>query len=119
MYPQEILKEVIERVWSGIESLGESVVGKYVIMNDEDGFRAEEALLGKEIDAIIVNFVSWHITPYVMHVLRHFRGTPLLIWGIGGYHDATGKLVSPASGSRRDGDCAVVAADGIPLQGHL
>ena len=97
MYPQEILKEVIERVWSGIESLGESVVGKYVIMNDEDGFRAEEALLGKEIDAIIVNFVSWHITPYVMHVLRHFRGTPLLIWGIGGYHDATGKLVSPAA----------------------
>ena len=92
MYPQEILKEVIERVWSGIESLGESVVGKYVIMNDEDGFRAEgrSAVRGKEIDAIIVNFVSWHITPYVMHVLQHFRGTPLLIWGIGGYHDATG-----------------------------
>lgn len=97
MYPQDFLKEVIDSVWESIDAMGETVVGKYVIMNDEDGFRAEEALCGKDIDLIIANFVSWHITPYVMHVLRHFRDIPILVWGIGGKMDSTGKLHSPAA----------------------
>ena len=74
-----------------------NLMGSYKIMCFADAERVVEALKGKQVDLFIVNFLSWHITPYVMHLLKNYRDTPLLIWGIGGTTDSTGKLHSPAA----------------------
>jgi len=97
MYPQDALREIVARVWKGVDDLQENVIARHVLMDEDDAFRAEKELLGKKADLVIVNFVSWHITPFVMHVLRHFRDTPLLVWGNGGKRDASGKIISPAA----------------------
>ena len=96
MYPRDFLDEAIESVWAALENMDAEIAAKYVIMNDADGIQAERDLKGREVDLIIAHFVSWHITPYVMHVLKHFRETPVLVWGAGG-RTVDGKLFSPAA----------------------
>ena len=97
MYPQQPLRERIDEVWSAVDAMGENILAKHILMDEADAYRAEKELKDKRADLIIVNFVSWHITPFIMHILRHFRTTPLLIWGNGGKRDASGKIVSPAA----------------------
>lgn len=97
-YPQDQLGAAIERVRAGVRSLpGVQLIACHTIMKDEDADRAAEALGGIDCQAIICNFVSWHITPYAMRVLKNFRATPILVWGIGGRTDESGKLDSPAA----------------------
>lgn len=99
-YPQDELGKAIERVRAAVSAMPcvrEVECAK--IMNDADADTAEQALKEQHFDAIVVNYVSWHITPYVMRTLKHFRDVPILVWGIGGTTDATGKLHAPAAGA--------------------
>lgn len=97
-YPQDILSKVIDGVRAGVASLDSAeVVGAYTIMDDESADMAAEEVSGKIFDAIIVNYVSWHITPFVMRTLKNYREKPILVWGIGGWTDASGKLIAPAA----------------------
>jgi len=66
-------------------------------MNFPDAEKVADELQGKTFDLIILNFVSWHITTEVMHVIKNFRGIPILIWGIGGKTNEKGTLHSPAA----------------------
>jgi len=97
MYPQDYLADVINEVRGCVKKMDAELAAAHTIMCEEDGAAALLAMQGKVFDVIIANFVSWHITPYVMQVLRHFRDVPILIWGIGGKTDASGKLHSPAA----------------------
>lgn len=97
-YPQDALGKVIDSVRAGVASLDSAeVVGAYTIMDDESADAAAEEVSGKIFDAIIVNYVSWHITPFVMRTLKNHRDKPVLVWGIGGWTDAAGKLIAPAA----------------------
>lgn len=99
-YPQDELDQAIARVREAVAAMpcvAEAVPAK--IMNDEDAAIVEGALKDQRFDAIVVNYVSWHITPYVMRTLKHFRDVPVLVWGIGGHTDASGKLHAPAAGA--------------------
>lgn len=97
-YPQEELKKASDRVQTGVKSLPNAeVVCCCTIMNDADADAAAEAVAKCRFDAIIVNLVSWHITPFVMRTLKDYRDIPVLVWAIGGWTDASGKLVAPAS----------------------
>ncbi len=99
-YPQDELGLAIDRVRTAVrkmECVSEAVFAK--IMNDADATAAEQELKDQHFDAIVVNYVSWHITPYVMRTLKHFREVPVLVWGIGGHTDSTGKLHAPAAGA--------------------
>ena len=97
MYPQDYLDNVINTLKAQVAKMDCNLMATYKIMNSQDAEEVAEALEGKKVDAFIVNFVSWHITINVMHVLKNFRETPLLVWGIGGTTDKTGKLHSPAA----------------------
>lgn len=44
---------------------------EYSIIAESGGIA--EALAGKPNDPFIVNFVSLHITPYVMHMLKNYK----------------------------------------------
>ena len=96
-YPQDYLGHVIAELRQEVGKMNLDLVACHTIMCGEDAQRVENELKGKEIDLIITNFVSWHITPYIMRVLRNYRNIPLLVWGIGGTVDESGKLQSPAA----------------------
>ena len=97
MYPQDYLAEVMDEVRGSVQKMDAELVARHSIMCGDDGADAANALSGLDFDVIIANFVSWHITPYVMQVLKNYRDKPILVWGIGGKTDATGKLHSPAA----------------------
>jgi len=108
MYPQDYLAKVINEVNGAVKKMDCNVLSTHKIMCGEDAEKAAAKLAGKEIDLFIVNFVSWHITPYVMTVLKNYTNVPLLIWGIGGKTDKTGKLHSPAAAAGITGFMPIV-----------
>ena len=113
MYPQDYLGALIKTLREEVSKMDCNLVASHTLMCMKDAENAAEALIGKPIDLFIVNFVSWHITPYVMHVLKNYRNVPLLIWGIGGTTDKTGKLHSPAAAAGITGFMPIVKEFGF------
>ena len=71
-YPQDQLGQVIQRVRDAVSSLACVAEARFAtIMNDADATRTEREMQDQRFDAIIVNYVSWHITPFVMRTLKH------------------------------------------------
>ena len=97
-YPQDRLQIAIDSVRAAVRSIPRAqVVYEGSIMEDVSADKAACETKDLSLDAIIVNYVSWHITPYVMRTLINHRDVPVLVWGIGGYYDESGKLYAPAS----------------------
>ncbi len=97
-YPQDDLAKVIKHFCDQVRALpSANVVGQCTIMNDADADKAVAQVAGMKFDAFIVNYVSWHITPYVMRTLREYPNVPILVYGSGGWTDASGKLIAPAA----------------------
>jgi L-fucose isomerase-like protein len=97
-YPQDELKRVSDSVEKGLRALPSAeLVCTCTIMKDSDADAAAKTVAAQSFDAIVVHFVSWHITPYVMRTLKDYRTVPLLVWGTGGWRDAGGKIISPAA----------------------
>ena len=98
-YPQEYLDQVISEIDTEVGKMDCNLIGCYKIMNFSDAEKVADALKDQKVDLFIAKFVSWHITINIMHVLKNFRDVPVLIWGIGGFIDETGKLHAPAAGA--------------------
>lgn len=96
-YPQGYLDSVIMDTDTEVKKMDCNVVGCYKIMNFNDAEKVYNTIKEKKVDLFIAKFVSWHITTNIMHVLKNFRDVPVLIWGIGGVTDSTGKLHAPAA----------------------
>ena len=79
-YPQDYLATVIESLNNGIKKMDCNIVGCYTVMNFNDAQKTAEDLKGKRTDLFIINFVSWHITPNVMHIIKDYKDVPLLIY---------------------------------------
>lgn len=107
-YPQDYLAEVISGLEKEVEKMDCNLLSCHTIMNFADAEKVAEELKDKQIDLFIVDFVSWHITINIMHILKNFRDVPLLIWGIGGFTDKTGKLHAPAAGAGVTGFVPIV-----------
>lgn len=107
-YPQDYLAEVIAGLENQVKKMDCNVLDCFTVMNFQDAEKAANALAGKTVDLFIIDFVSWHITINVMHILKNFRDVPLLIWGIGGFTDKTGKLHAPAAGAGVTGFVPIV-----------
>ncbi len=114
MYPQDVLGRVIDDVRRAVRAMDVLVVHEDTIMSEQDGARARENLKGKAFDVVIANFVSWHITPYVMQVLRDYRGVPVLIWGNGAKTGGNGTLYSPAAAAGITAFAPLMKAMGYP-----
>lgn len=98
-YPQDYLDKVIQETDAEVKKMDCNIIGCYKLMNFSDAEQTLEEIKEKKVDLFIVKFVSWHITINAMHILKNFRDVPLLIWGIGGVTDSTGKLHAPAAGA--------------------
>lgn len=96
-YPQDKLGAAIESVRAAVRSIPcADVVYEGTIMEDVSADEVAADVKKLTFDAIIVNYVSWHITPYVMRTLIDYREKPVLVWGIGGWTE-NGKLFAPAA----------------------
>lgn len=96
-YPQDRLGQAIDSVRAAVRSIPlAEVVYEGKIMEDVSADRVACEVKDLVFDAIIVNYVSWHITPYVMRTLINYKDKPILVWGIGGYSE-NGRLFAPAS----------------------
>ncbi len=114
MYPQDYLGKVISEVNAAVRKMDCKVLSAHKIMCGDDAEKAAKQIASDvRPDLFIVNFVSWHITPYVMTVLRDYTDVPLLVWGIGGKTDPTGKLHSPAAAAGITGFMPVVREFGF------
>lgn len=97
-YPQDKLGAAIDSVRKAVRSIPlAEVVYEGSIMEDKSADKVANDVKDLVFDAIIVNYVSWHITPYVMRTLINYKDKPVLVWGIGGYYDESGKLYAPAA----------------------
>lgn len=98
-YPQDYLDKVIKETDTEVSKMDCNVLGFYKVMNFSDAEKIAEEIKNEKVDLFIVKFVSWHITINVMHILKNFRDVPVLIWGVAGITDKTGKLHAPAAGA--------------------
>ena len=112
-YPQEYLGNVADTVSNEIQKMECNVKGRFTVMNFADAQRVAGTLKDTTMDLFIINFLSWHITPNVMHIIKDHTDTPLLIWGIGGVTDKTGKLHSPAAAAGITGFLPIVKEFGF------
>ena len=80
-YPQDKLQIAIDSVRKTVRSLPcAEVVYEGSIMEDESADRVAADVKKLVFDAIIVNYVSWHITPYIMRTLIDYKDKPVLVW---------------------------------------
>lgn len=112
-YPQDFLANAAEEICSEIKKMDCNIDAIYSVMNFEDAKKVREEMNGVKPDLFIINFFSWHITPNVMHIIKDYTDVPLLIWGIGGVTDKTGKLHSPAAAAGITGFLPVVKEFGF------
>ena len=98
-YPQDYLAKVIAELEDQVKKMDCNLLDCFIVMNHQDAEKVADSLAGKTVDLFIIDFVSWHITINIMHILKNFRDVPLLVWGIGGFTDKTGKLHAPAAGA--------------------
>ena len=112
-YPQDYLDNVIKTLEKEVAKMDCNLMECHKIMNWEDAVKVSDALQGKKVDLFIVDFVSWHITINIMHVLKNFRDVPVLIWGVAGIIDNTGKLHAPAAGAGITGFIPIVKEMGF------
>ncbi len=112
-YPQDFLANAAEEICAEIRKMDVNVTEIFSVMNFNDAVVVSEKISGIEPDLFIINFFSWHITPNVMHIIKNYRQVPLLIWGIGGVTDKTGKLHSPAAAAGITGFLPVVKEFGF------
>ncbi len=112
-YPQDYLAGVIKELEKEVGKMDCNLLGAYTVMNFKDAEKTAELIKDKNVDLFIVDFVSWHITINVMHILKSFRNVPVLVWGIGGITDKTGKLHAPAAGAGVTGFVPVIKEMGF------
>ncbi len=98
-YPQDYLAKVLDEINAEVAKMDCNLIGNYKVMNAADAEKTADALKGQKVDLFIVEFVSWHITINVMHILKDYRDVPVLVWGVAGKTDASGKLHAPAAGA--------------------
>ncbi len=112
-YPQDYLDKVINEINTEVKKMDCNLLGCYKVMNFSDAERVLDEIKDKKVDLFIVKFVSWHITINAMHILKNYRDVPVLIWGIGGFTDATGKLHAPAAGAGVTGFVPIIKEMGF------
>ena len=93
---------IINKCKAASESLkGEDieVIAHYPIRDDyeeKDVNAAIDFFRGKQFDALVLCIAGWIPTHAVIKVAEQFRGTPMVLWGLCGWIEDDGRLVTTA-----------------------
>ncbi len=97
--PIDIIIRKCENAASELEGAGLDLIKVYPITDDyeeKDIKKAVSALKGQEFDCLVVCIAGWIPTHAVVKVTEHFREKPMVLWGLCGWIESDGRLVTTA-----------------------
>ena len=97
--PIDIIIRKCEKAAAELEAEGLELVKTYPITDDyeeKDIKRAVAALEGEKFDSLVVCIAGWIPTHAVVKVTEHFRNVPMVLWGLCGWIESDGRLVTTA-----------------------
>ena len=97
--PIDIIIRKCEKAAKDLEDAGEELIKVYPVTDDyeeKDIKKAVAALEGKDFDYLVVCIAGWIPTHAVVKVTEHFRHKPMVLWGLCGWIEADGRLVTTA-----------------------
>ena len=97
--PIDIIVRKCKKAEAELLAEGLSLVSVYPVTDDyeeKDVRRAVAALKTEELDALVVCIAGWIPTHAVVKVTEHFREKPIVLWGLCGWIEDDGRLVTTA-----------------------
>ena len=97
--PIDIIVRKCEQAAAELEKAGLDLIKVYPVTDDyeeKDVKRAVAALKGQEFDCVVVCIAGWIPTHAVVKVTEHFRHLPIVLWGLCGWIESDGRLVTTA-----------------------
>ena len=97
--PIDIIIKKCENAAKALENEGMELIKVYPITDDyeeKDIKRAVKALEGQSFDSLIVCIAGWIPTHAVVKVTEHFREKPMVLWGLCGWIEDDGRIVTTA-----------------------
>ena len=97
--PIDIIIRKCEKAAAELEAEGVELVKVYPVTDDyeeKDIKKAVAALEGKDFDYLVVCIAGWIPTHAVVKVTEHFRHKPMVLWGLCGWIESDGRLVTTA-----------------------
>ena len=97
--PIDIIVRKCEAAARALEGEGLELTSVYPVTDDyeeKDIKRAVAALSGESFDCLVVCIAGWIPTHAVVKVTEHFREKPMVLWGLCGWIESDGRLVTTA-----------------------
>ena len=97
--PIDIIIRKCQKAEQDLKAKGLDLISVYPITDDydeKDIAKALNALAGQEFDSIVVCIAGWIPTHAVVKVCEQYRHKPMVLWGLCGWVEADGRLVTTA-----------------------
>ena len=97
--PIDIIINKCEKAAAELEAQGVELIKVYPITDDyeeKDVKKAVAALEGKDFDCLVVCIAGWIPTHAVVKVTEHYRHKPMVLWGLCGWIESDGRIVTTA-----------------------
>ena len=97
--PIDIIIRKCETAAKELEAQGLELVKVYPVTDDyeeKDIKKAINALKGEDFDCLVVCIAGWIPTHAVVKITEHFREKPMVLWGLCGWIESDGRLVTTA-----------------------
>ncbi len=97
--PIDIIIRKCEKAAKELASFGVELTTVYPVTDDyeeKDIKRAVDAISGADFDCLVVCIAGWIPTHAVVKVTEHFRHKPMVLWGLCGWIEPDGRLVTTA-----------------------
>ena len=97
--PIEIIVKKCKDAVASLEVYGDEIISSYPVRDDyeeKDVNRAISELEGKSFDALVLCVAGWIPTHAVIKVAERFRNKPMVLWGLCGWIESDGRLVTTA-----------------------
>jgi len=97
--PIDVIIKKCKQAESDLIAQGLDLVSVYPVTDDyeeKDVKKAIDSLKGKEFDSIVVCIAGWIPTHAVVKVCEQFKEKPMVLWGLCGWVEDDGRLVTTA-----------------------
>ena len=97
--PIDIIIRKCQKAEEDLKAQGLDLISVYPITDDyeeKDIAKALAALAGQEFDSIVVCIAGWIPTHAVVKVCEQYRHKPMVLWGLCGWVEEDGRLVTTA-----------------------
>ena len=97
--PKEVIIKKCQDAEAGLKAKGLELISVYPVTDDyeeKDVNAAIAALQGKDFDCLVLCVAGWIPTHAVVKVCEQFREKPMVLWGLCGWIEDDGRLVTTA-----------------------